>query len=103
LSYAFSVWRMEGAWNSSQADLSSWRKINNCWNNLGSANCWSFLYEYSRLKWNRNTSRAKMLYLVLKNHPKKCCTCFFCLRELSYILCVSFYILFCSDGRVERK
>lgn len=23
LSYAFSVWRMEGAWNSSQADLSS--------------------------------------------------------------------------------
>ena len=24
LSYAFSVWRMEGAWNSSQADVSSW-------------------------------------------------------------------------------
>lgn len=24
LSYAFSVWRMEGAWSSSQADLSSW-------------------------------------------------------------------------------
>ena len=68
LSYAFSVWRMEGAWNSSQADVSSWALSQAL--PLSSFKCYRYIFQplYSVsffFPWRSRAKRKPPLYCIV--------------------------------------